>query len=122
MTKHTTSLIEKFGLTYLTSRQSQARDRKHARQREKWGFCDADLWSLFQVIVKFVLPRLIRFRKMPRMGYPQGLSEKRWDRILDQMIMAFQVLEKDEIKNKKSLRIVQRGLKLFAEWFEHLWD
>ena len=111
-----------FGLKCLTKRQLTARDQRHARQREKWGFCDADCWNLFRVIASFILPRLTRFQKMRKIGYPATLTEKRWDRILDQMIAAFKILAKDDIPNKKETRIIQRGLKLFAEWFRHLWD
>lgn len=113
---------KEFGLKYLTKKQYKARGQRHARQQKKWGFCDADLWNLFHHITKFVLPRLIRFREMPRIGYPADLTEKRWNRILDQIITAFKILDKDDFANKKERRIIERGLKLFAEWFEHLWD
>lgn len=124
MTTYTTRLplMKKLGFKCLTKKQCDAREKRHADQQKKWGFCDADLWNLFCEITDFVLPRLIRYRKMPRMGYPVDLSTKRWDRILDQMIAAFRILAKDDIPNKKEVRIIERGLKLFAEWFRHLWD
>lgn len=111
-----------FGLRVLTAKQSKARDRKHARQRKEWGFCDEDCWDLFHVIANFILPRLIRFRKMPMISYPGNLSMKRWECILDKMIAAFKILAKDDIESPQEGRIIKRGLKLFAEWFQHLWD
>lgn len=117
-----TATLKDFGLKLLTKKGRKTRDRQHTRQRKAWGFCDADLWNLFCGITKFILPRLIRFREMPRMGYPADLTEKRWNHILDQMIAAFKILDKEDFANKKERRIIERGLKLFAEWFELLWD
>lgn len=122
MTRHTADLPEKFELKVLTKKEYAAREKRHTRQREKWGFCDEDCWDLFHVIANFILPRLIRFRKMSLISYPSNLSIKRWECILDKMIAAFKILAKDDIESPQEGRIIKRGLKLFAEWFQHLWD
>lgn len=117
---------EDIGLKCLTKKQIRARDKLHIRQRKKWGFCDADLWNLDYTIAKFILPRLVRYRKMSRMGHPANLSMKQWGNILDKMIAAFKILKKGYKRSKseytKEIRIVKRGLELFAKWFEYLWD
>jgi len=121
MTRHTADL-EDFVLNCQMKKELKARNRKHARQRKQWGFCDEDCWNLFYVIAKFVLPRLVRFREMPRVSYPNGLSTKQWSCILDKIIAAFKILVKDDLASNKEACIVRHGLKLFAKWFEHLWD
>lgn len=104
-----------------TKRQREARRKRYVRQQKEWGFCDAELWNFYMRIVGFILPRLDRFRKMSRMGYPATLSEKRWDKILDQMILAFKTLKKGVFTERES-KTVQRGLDLFAKHFRDLWD
>ncbi len=117
-------LLEDFGLKSLTNKQLKTRKKFHKQQRRKLGFCDADLWNLSFTIARFVYPRLVRFREMPRMGFPASLaSSEDWDRILDQMIPAFELLNRDDFTDEKAqIETIDRGLKLFAKWFEHLWD
>ena len=105
-----------------TKKQLAARRKRHAKQQKKWGFCDAELWDFNRCIVTFVLPRLIRFRKMRRTGYPQNLSPKRWEKILDRIIQAFKLLKRGLLADKKEEKIITRGLELFAKHFEDLWD
>ncbi len=113
--------LKDYGLKALSKKGMTKRDKSHARQRKEWGFCDEDLWNLSTTIAKFILPRLKRFRKMPRMGYPGSLTEKQWDKKLGRMIAAFKVLAHDDniIDDEQ---MVDRGLDLFRQWFNHLWD
>ncbi len=104
-----------------TKRRREAKRKRHVKQQRKWGFCDAELWDLDQRIVTFILPRLIRFRKMPKMGYPASLSPKRWDKILDRMIVTFEIIKRGT-DNKREAGQVRRGLQLFAKHFMDLWD
>ncbi len=104
-----------------------------SKQRKERGFDDRELWSLDHTIAKFVLPRLVAFKE-GRFGYPGHLNEEKWDKILDQMIYAMQVVNDEwsgkeivEIayssatKLKKHFRDVDKGIKLFGEYFRHLW-
>ncbi len=84
-------------------------------QRRLRGFDDSELWSLDDTILRFILPRLKRFRIKARMGWPgpeaifdirhedfQGLppeeqrdiddrSLEEWDQVLDKMIRALEL-------------------------------
>lgn len=101
---------------------------KHVKQLKENGFSDAETWSLYSPIAEFILPRLIRFKEIA-MGYPMGLSEAKWNEILDDMIFALdwsltsdeksETMTKGEVR--KSWQRYERGMKLFAKWFRDLW-
>lgn len=92
-------------------------------------FKDNEIRALGSVICKFILPRLICFRKIKK-GNPFGLTDKEWDDILGEMIFAFElyILEEYEIgnnrpeeENKKNWERQKKGIELFAKYFGDLW-
>jgi len=105
-------------------------------QRRRRGFDDSELWNLDHTIAKFILPRLKRFKEICH-GYPSELhvdgdgkiGEKRWDEILDKMIISFEaVINMDEtiLEGKEAYEAANKhhkeGMKLFCEYFGNLWD
>lgn len=88
-----------------------------------WG--DYELWSLDTPIAINILARLKRFRATT-IGYPKGMTAKRWDTALKRMEKAFAILaDEDKAWPNRSLSeeaTVKMGLKLFAQYFECLWD
>ena len=101
--------------------------KKLQKQLKKRGFDNSELWNLEFTIAKFVYPRLKEFRKINN-GYPSNLSEKKWNEILDKMILAFKNISKDKVqetydlkKLKKIHKETQKGLELFGKYFMHLW-
>lgn len=97
------------------------------------GFDYRDTWSLDYSIAKWILPRL-RYLRENTHGYPgqfseelgyEGDGEKEWDRILGEMVFAFEVAVRDDMVDDISdedWARAENGLKLFAEYFHHLWD
>ena len=84
-----------------------------------------ELWNLDYTLTQFILPRLLAFRKMKRYSYPNEFkSIKEWNRVLDKIIMAFEIMEKDEeyFMKKSDMDKVNCGLELFAKHFRSLWD
>lgn len=73
-------------------------------------------------ITKFVLPRLRRFKEVEA-GYPGGLTESKWDAMLDKMIYAFETFEDhwDKELTPKEWRKIHEGFRLFGKWFMDLW-
>jgi hypothetical protein len=73
------------------------------KQRLELGFDSRELWGLDYTIAKFVLPRLIEFRKISDKTCPSSLlgnkvkytkndfhnGRKKWKRALDNMVFAF---------------------------------
>lgn len=127
-----------FNLNYdLTSTDKELRKRakKAKKFKKKWGFRYEQTWCLDQEIAKFVLPRLAYLRDN-HMGYPGDLiterdkngnplndnGNKRWTQILNDMCLAFELIIKDEMWDNEKQDIIEKGLKLFAEYYQSLWD
>lgn len=69
---------------------------KYKGQRIERGFDDTELWSLDRTIAKYVLPRLIEFKKVTN-GYPPDFENfEEWIDIIDKMIYSF-----DHIVNRE---------------------
>jgi len=101
------------------------RSIKFYLQRKKRGWDDGDTWSLDLTIAEFILPRLKRFREVT-CGYPGDLSEEKWDKILSQMIEAFEIVVIEqgppiEPSTSEKSKKVRRGLDLFRDYYFGLW-
>lgn len=101
-------------------------NQKLKKQLYKKGFDNSECWNLDITIAKFILPRLKNFQKIT-IGYPSKLkNEKKWNKILNKMIISFELILNDD-ENVKKYKIenrkkIQKGLKLFAKYFTELWD
>lgn len=104
---------------------------KFTYQKLVRGFSDNELWNLDNTIAKFILPRLIRFKKEMRSGLPQNqedtsrsLTQAEWDDILDNMIFAFNYAQNIYTKscNKEDYKRYELGMRQFATYFLDLWD
>jgi len=92
------------------------------------GWTDQDTWSLDYTIAKFSLPRIKRLKEIQN-GFPSGLTEEKWDEILDKIIRSFQfVVNEFEGNEDYSLETIkhrekcmQDGCELFGKYFRNLW-
>lgn len=89
-------------------------------------FDPKDYWDIQSLLAEVIHAALVDFKNSRRMGYPscdEINSMEEWDEILDKMILAFRLIKEDDIQvwidRKKEIR---KGKKLFAEYFESLWD
>ena len=96
-----------------------------------------ECWNLDATLSALILPRLIRFRDN-HCGTPGCLFEydekgnilneeegcQKWERILDKMIWAFYLyISVDSLyRTEEQKQQINEGLKLFAEYFQFLWD
>lgn len=96
-----------------------------------------ECWNLDATLSALILPRLIRFRDN-HCGTPGclfGYDEKgnilneeegcqKWERILDKMIWAFYLYISvgSLYWTEEQKQQINEGLKLFAEYFQSLWD
>jgi len=95
--------------------------RKHLTQLKNWGFSDSETWALGVVIAKFALPRLERFKEVAN-GYPEDLTWKQWQGILNKIIFAFEKIAKNETEESETVTArIEEGLSLFGKYFRHLW-
>ena len=96
--------------------------------RVKYGFWPHELWALDWTIAKFILPRLIQFKKTYA-GFPVGMTSKEWNNILRNMISSFHYTSKqfdsESLKSPEALqeeyKLYQQGLYNFAKYFGALW-
>lgn len=95
-------------------------------QKIKFGFSNKELWNLNYYISVFILPRLKAF-KTKSSGYPGCLnSREEWNKILDDMIFAFEYQISDNFEYNDKLRKIaekryKRGMKYFTQYFGALW-
>ena len=100
----------------LLNNPEDERWEKYKQQRIERGFDDSETWSLDATIIKFVLPRLKRFKEIP-FGYPSCLnSQEEWDKILQTMIdwMENYDVIMDDFEYKE-------GRDNFFKYFSNLW-
>lgn len=95
-----------------------------------------ECWNLDETLAALILPRLIHFRDNHCCA-PSCLFEydefdhikeedgfKKWNEILDKMIWAFYLyISVDPLYwTEEQKQQIDEGLKLFAEYFQSLWD
>lgn len=77
-------------------------------------------WDLYLSIARFVLPRLRYFREHNR-RFPERVASDEWNRKLDSMIRAFEIILADGVETQEQQQTVEKGLKEFARFFRELW-
>ena len=110
--------------------KTDKRYKKYTKQLKDNGFCDVETWNLDGVISEFILPRLKRFKEV-NICFPMDLTPDKWNKILDEMIFAFEWNLVDELSDeyeklsKKELTAnwerCKEGRQLFAQYFKELW-
>lgn len=66
-------------------------------QRIRYGVADSECWSLSHTLTSYILPRLKHFKKINCHTYPNGITPEEWEKILDEMIWAFEfMLDEDK--------------------------
>ena len=105
---------------------------------------DSELWSLDATLTDLILPRIKAFRKMERHGYPvlgkdiekvdddsvdDDRKEADWENILFDIEKGFEAhkmisaaIFSSHVEESLAEETMQKGLRLFAEHYGHLWD
>ena len=111
---------------------------------ETEGIKESELWSLDATLTDLILPHIKAFRKMERHGYPvlgkdiekvdddsvdDDRKEADWENILFDIERGFEAHKKltaaefnthaEELWAEETM---QKGLRLFAEHYGHLWN
>jgi len=100
-----------------------------------WPFPIEEAWNVNYFVAKYVLPRIQAFIELEKeskyvtvpgiihdkYGDEQGL--KCWLKYLCEMEYAFEVFSTDRFafETDENKERVRQGLRLFAEYYEHLW-
>ena len=96
---------------------------------KKWNFHYEDAWNLDYEIAYFILVRLVLFKENKH-GVPGRLNgdfravEKKWDTILDKIIRAFYlyITTNDYDRTPRMTKVIEKGFKLFSDYYYSLWD
>jgi len=109
--------------------------------RIRYGFNLTDVWSLDSSMTKFIYPRLKYFVEKGTQGYPGVLCDTEfikenkieylvgdeesdtWDNILKAMLAGFKIMHSDTYMNDMTdIDEVNEALRLFAIFYQNLWD
>ena len=86
------------------------------------GIYMEDLWHIPSALAEWIIPRLGLFKKNI-ISYPPNLTPEEWEEIIDKILESHRIIAADdigvELKREKEL---EEGLKLFSEYYLHLWD
>lgn len=113
--------------------RKQEKSRKIKIRIDSW-----DVWNLDETLAIIVVP-LLKTLKDNRLGsafvdqedVPSSLTDvhERWDWVLEEMIWVFEHIRDEEIdfyldskKTKEHEERKQNGLRLFAKYYNNLWD
>jgi len=110
-----------YGFSHL--KPNDDRQSVWAEQRAERGFDDTETWALDSVIARFITPRLKRFRELT-IGHPGHLTMEQYCDILDEIIEAFEMISNRDDHvwlDTWNQAKVNKGLKLFAEYYFNLW-
>ena len=124
----------------ITKRRIKEKDERYSDSLNFYltnDFFFEECWNLDATLSALILPRLIRFRDN-HCGTPGCLFEydekgnilneeegcQKWERILDKMIWAFYLYISvgSLYWTEGQKQQINEGLKLFAEYFQSLWD
>jgi len=122
---------------------------KYFIQRGHRGWSDEDRWNMDSYLISIILPMLKELKKKTH-SYPGDLTEEKWDKLLDEMIIGFEaanrVIEDDYYKEvsgdsiedihnapKEEIRewgrrsmadqkLFHKKMKIFNKYFFSLWD
>ena len=103
--------------------------KKQKKFKKKHGFYEHESYGLDIHLIEWLLPRLKHFRKNLN-GYPSGLSEKKWDKVLKQIEEGLTIhitdnywyLENDEKDIKRDTKKVLKASRLLGKHLYDLWD
>ena len=102
------------------------------RFRLKHGFWYQEIWNLDQTITKFVLPRLkcLREGRISELNSARknGLNDEDlldcidYIKILDEIIIGFETHNDLYLSNSLEQEKIDKGLKLFAQYYCTFWN
>ena len=72
---------------------------KQKRQRYKRKFADVDVWNINTWFLD-IMPKMLMQLKDERYGYPYGMTDDEWERVLGRMIFCFTEANEDTCSMK----------------------
>ena len=92
-------------------------------QSHKPDYPIVDIWNTNQTLARLIVPRLQAFKALDKHGYcPEFKDMKEWNKAIQKMIDAFEVMQNNNVLSDVEQAIVTEGLELFCKHFRNLWD
>lgn len=102
------------------------RKKKFTESQEwsyKYDFPIGEVWGTCHTLAKLIAPRLRTFKALDKHGYAPGFKDiSDWNRAIQKMIDAFELLEDTNTLTDEENKKVDEGLLLFCKHFRNLWD
>ena len=141
LTKRVPKALKKLGVTGMywdndlsndftsKSKGDILRQKRWAKQRNRWGFDERETWNLDLTIAYFVYPRLKFFVEQQQGFHPGSVSSEEWNEILHKMLKSFEYIITDKLldtkTNEEYFKIqdeITEGLILFGKYMQDLWS
>ncbi len=90
---------------------------KWAWQRLTRGYDDRLFWAMDSYLDPIILAGLKNLKENG-MGYPPGITQKKWNKVLDTMIEGFEI----DTFSERNMKKRKKALVLFAFYYDTLWD
>lgn len=94
---------------------------KNILQKIFRGYSDDEVYDLDRTFVKFILPRLKRYKELSLGGHPFYLTEKAWLKMLDDMIEGFESMADKEGLYFRREEKEKHAIELFCTNLRRLW-
>ena len=109
---------------------------RHLCQKLIRGHSDRECYNLDATVARYIIPRLKTFKRLASGYPPEFRSMKEWHAAIDEMIWSFEFVLSDynceeyDFKNPKKWEMVQalnmkryqKGIEMFAKYYNGLWD
>lgn len=92
---------------------------RYLRWKTGTGCCDCH--SLKTYLATIIVPSLEKF-KIETISHPIDLTSDEWSKNLDDMIFAFKYYLNEDNRKLTDFKKSQKGLKLFAKYYNDLWS
>jgi len=81
---------------------------------------NSDTWNLDVTMAEFILPRIVRYRKICD-GHPSYMSQEEWWSILDKIIKAMRLIIDNFEHGNCNKNDIKEGCCLLGNHFTELW-
>lgn len=99
---------------------------------DKEGFVPAEFFNLDTTFSMYIYSHLSYFRDHCMYGCPGNMTFEQWEKIIDDMITAFRLLLTEEEsysiwddegkkQSKRRQRKINKGMRYFIKYYNHLW-
>lgn len=90
-------------------------DIKYWLQRKFRGYADIDVWNLNDYIIRTLKEPIKKFVKEKRLIMVTGLTDKQWDKVLEDILWSFENYDKDSPMDKHFMENKNEELLIFCK-------